>query len=47
MKKVLTISGTIYVGICIGMCIYMIVDPEGYGKLLGRMYSGVTKGMND
>ena len=47
MKKVLTIGGTIYVGICIGICIYMIVNPEGYGELLGKTYSGVIKGMSD
>lgn len=45
MKKVLTIGGSIYMGICIGLCVYMIVDPEGYGTLIGKMTSGVFKGL--
>lgn len=47
MKKVLIIGGSIYMGICIGMCVYTIVNPEGYGTLIGKIVSGVCKGLAD
>ena len=47
MKKVILIGSAVYVTICIGMCVYMIVDPEGYGTLLGKTMSGIFKGMDD
>ena len=47
MKKVFVIGGSIYMGICIGMCVYMIVNPEGYGRLIGKTMSGINKGFED
>ena len=47
MKKVILIGSAVYVTICVGFCVYMIVDPEGYGKFMGKVTSGIIKGMND
>ena len=46
-KKVILIGSAVYVTICVGICVYMLVDPEGYGELVGKVTSGVTKGLMD
>lgn len=40
MKKLIAATIGVYSVVCIGSCIYMVVDPEGYGRLLGKMAKG-------
>ena len=40
MKKFIIISGVVYMVTYVGACVYMIANPEGYGKLLGRIFGG-------
>ena len=47
MKKIIMIGGAAYTVICIGVCIYMLIDPEGYGKMIGKIVSGVCKGIDE
>ena len=45
MKKLITISVGVYSAVCIGSCIYMLVNPEGYGKMLGKIAKGYVGAM--
>ena len=41
MKKTIAIIGGVYMVICIGMCVYMVACPEGYGKWIARFCNGM------
>ena len=45
MKKFIAATIGVYSVVCIGSCIYMVVDPEGYGRLLGRIAKGYVDAM--
>ena len=45
MKKFIAATIGVYSVVCIGSCIYMVVDPEGYGRLLGKISKGWFKGV--
>lgn len=40
MKKIMVISGVVYMTVYVGVCVYMVVNPEGYGRLMGKVFKG-------
>lgn len=45
MKKTLLILGVTYTAVCLGMGIWMICNPEGYGKWIGKYMNGMLSVM--
>lgn len=45
MKKFIAASMCVYSVVCIGSCIYMVIDPEGYGRLLGKISKGYVSAL--
>ena len=43
MKTLFKLTGGIYCVTMIGSVIYMIADPEGYGRMLGKITHGIFK----
>lgn len=45
MKKILVIGGVIYIVTYVGACVWMVANPEGYGKMFGKMWAGLCEGL--
>lgn len=47
MKKIMIVGGVVYTVICIGACVYMVVNPEGYGRYMGKVFKGFFNEVDD
>ena len=47
MKTILKLTATVYCIIAVGGAAYMLINPEGYGRIIGKVVYGFNNELEE